>query len=250
VTQRLYLGFGFDAAGAGEAEAGGADEGRPFDFEERVRVEQDGLRIEIDVRIRRGGAHDRGGHYRPKLAAPAPGPAQYEQWLRAQVASLGDALAALGGADPFGIAAAISAIEAAAGDLVALTSAHAGVLDRFDAMMTMRQKATGDRADILQMVLWHRDLCVRSAALAVLPGTAAMQHRLQDFIDAVEARTAQLADYGTLLAQLAPELHQAAAALSASARLDPLIGALSAAGSARTQQKAHRDMLLALQLAA
>ena len=52
---------------------------------------------------------------------------------------LGGALAALGGTDPFGIAAAISALEAvAAGDLVALTSAHASVLDELDCLSNFR----------------------------------------------------------------------------------------------------------------
>jgi hypothetical protein len=130
---------------------------------------------------------------------------------------------------------------------VALTSAHAGVLDRFDAMMTMLRKATGDRADVLQMVLWHRDLCVRSARLSALTGTPAMRHRLQHFIDGVQAGTAKLADYGTLLAALGPGLQAAATALGASAQLDPLIAALSTAGLARAQEKAHRDLLLELQ---
>jgi len=247
VLNRLNLGFGIAAAGeapgAPPEEHGGGD----FDFQERVRVEEHGLRIEVDVRVRRGG-HGGDHHPRHPPPLPAPGPAQYEKWLRGQVTLFGNCLAALGGTDPFGIGAAIALIEAAAaGDLVALTTAHAGVLDRFDAMMTMLQKASGDRADILQMALWHRDLCVRSAALAALPGTPAMRHRLQHFIDGVEARTARLADYGTLLGQLVPGLQAAATALGASARLDPLIAALSAAGSVRTQEKAHRDMLLTLQ---
>jgi hypothetical protein len=113
-------------------------------------------------------------------------------------------------------------------------------------MLTMRQKATGDRADILQMALWNRDL-TRSGALAGMPAAVDMRHRLQHFIDSVEARTAQLGDYGKLLAQITPDLQQIAAGLGGSATLNPLIGALSSAGSARTQEKAHRDLLLALQ---
>jgi hypothetical protein len=162
---------------------------------------------------------------------------------------LADALASLHAGDPFGIAAAIAAIQnAAAGDLAALTSAHDGVLDRFDAMMTMLQKATGDRADILQMALWNRDL-TNAAALSGVPAVSGVRHRLQKFIDSVEARTAQLSDYAKLLAQISPGLHEIASALGASSTLDPLIGALSAAGSARTLEKAHRDFLLALQQA-
>ena len=152
VLKRLALGFGVAAAAeAAEAEAARGEHDRDFDFEERVRVKDDDFSIEVDVRIRRGG-----GRHHPHNVGPAPGPAgadpaHYEAWLRGQVRVLGDCLASLGGADPFGIGAAIAAIEAAASDLVALTTAHAGVLDRFDAMLTMLRKATGDRADILQM---------------------------------------------------------------------------------------------------
>jgi hypothetical protein len=245
VLKRLQLGFGV-ASTAGDGHRTGPDEDTgEISFEESVRVEEHGLRIEIDVRIRRGAwPHER--RHGPHESHPGPsGPAHYEQWLRRQTKTLSDALVALGKGDPFGLTAAISAIgAAAASDLVALTSAHAGVLDRFDAMMTMLQKATGDRADILQMALWNRDLIVRAAAL---PGAHAMRNRLEHFINSVERRTARLADYGTLLTQLSSGLHQVASALGASARLDPLIGALSAAGSARTQQKAHRDLLLVLQ---
>lgn len=246
VLKRLNLGFGV-AIGVGGGR-GGQDKAREgFDFEECLRVDEDGLRIEIDVRIRRD-QDSRKRRHQSHAGQPMPDEAHYEQWLRAQVTLLTEALAGLGGGDPFGIAAAIGQIEAAAaGDLVALTSAHAGVLDRFDATMTMLQKATGDRADILQTTLWNRDLLVRSAVLAALPGTPAMRSTLQHFIHTVEARTAKLADYGALLAQLVPGFQQAASALGASSQLDPLIGALSAAGSARTQQKAHRELLLALQ---
>ncbi len=131
--------------------------------------------------------------------------------------------------------------------MVALLSAHANVLDRFDAFMTMLQKAKGDRADLLQMALWHRDLCDRSAALAALPDTPAVRQNLQQFIDRVDARQARLSDYGTLLSGLVPALHHVATGLGVAAKLDPLIGPLAAAGPARTQQKAHRDFLLALQ---
>ena len=210
-------------------------------------MEEDGLRIEIDVRVKRSAERCEHRVHKPTVgSSPAVGPAQYEAWLRAQVTKLSEALTALGGSDPFGIANAIAAIEhAAAGDLVALTSAHDGVLNRFDALLTMLQKAKGDRADILQMALWNRDL-TQSASLSAFPAAVNMRHRLQHFIDSVDARTAHLSDYGNLLTQISPDLHQVAAKLGASAKLDPLIDALSGAGSARTQEKAHRDLLLAL----
>ena len=254
VMKRLTLGFGIDTEGGGlsggeDGKGTDRDDGRGIDFEERVRLAEGDLLIEVDVRVRRGaGGRDRGRDRPHHHLPPRPDPQRYERLLRAEVTLLGDCLAALGSSDPFGIAAAIAAIEAAAaGDLVTLTTAHGSVLERFDAYMTMLQKAKGDRADILQMALWHRDLWDRSAALEALPSTPAVQQRLRHFIAGVERRTARLEDYGTLLTQLTPDLHQAAVALGASPRLGPLIGAIAGAGSARAQQKAHRDLLLALQ---
>ena len=245
ILNRLRFGFGFTpASGAGSGKAGPHKHGDDFEFEERVRVEEHDLLIEIDVKVKRGGDHRHLHHPEP---APPPDPARYEGWLRGQLTILSDALAALGSTDPFAIASAIALVEqAAAQDLAALTSAHDGVLERFDAMMTMLQKATGDRADILQMVLWNRDL-TNSTSLASLPSAINMRGRLQKFIDAVEAGTAQLSDYGALLLQISPDLQQVASTLGASAALAPLIDALSTASLARTQEKAHRNLLLALQ---
>jgi hypothetical protein len=239
VLKRLALGFNVAAAAAAVEEAAGEE----VDFEERVRIDEDDLHIEVDVRFRGGRRRHRPHRHKPPVPTGAD-LAHYERWLRGQVQALADSLAALRVGDPFGIAVAITAVDsAAAGDLVALTTAHAGVLHRFDAMMTMMQKATGDRADIVQMVQWHRDLCERSAALSALPGTPAMRHHLQHFLDRVAGRNAQLADYGTLLAQLAPGLRQAGAALGVSPQLDPLIARLSTTSRARTLQKAHRELL-------
>jgi hypothetical protein len=245
ILNRLHHGFGAPT-GPADHEVGDRGHEEPLELEQRVHIEENGLVIDIDLKVNRGRRHrlERGREH----LAPAPGPAQYERWLRSQLTLLGDGLAALGGSDPFEIAAAISAFEAVGtGDLVALTSAHASVLDRFDAYMTMLQKATGDRADILQMALWNHDLFVRSAHLSALPTAPAIRQRLRHFIDGVEGRTAQLSDYGSLLTQLAPELRQVAAGLGASARLDPLIDAAPAAALAREQEKGHRDLLLALQ---
>jgi hypothetical protein len=77
-----------------------------------------------------------------------------------------------------------------------------------------------------------------------------MRHRLQQFIDGVQRRTARLADCGALLVALTPGLQAAATALGAPAQLDPLISALHQASLARTQEKAHHDLLLALQTVA
>jgi hypothetical protein len=184
VMKRLTLGFGIDTEGGGlsggeDGKGTDRDDGRGIDFEERVRLAEGDLLIEVDVRVRRGaGGRDRGRDRPHHHLPPRPDPQRYERLLRAGVTLLGDCLAALGSSDPFGIAAAIAAIEAAAaGDLVTLTAAHGSVLERFDAYMTMLQKAMGDRADILQMALAPRPWD-RSAAPEALPSTPAVQRRI------------------------------------------------------------------------
>jgi hypothetical protein len=250
VLVRLEKGFQLPAAGSALTGSGaGEEEGEErkrhgLDVEEHVRIRERDLRIEIDLRIRRGAGR---GEEEPPAPPATPDPAHYERFVRRAAASLTACLAELGRGDPFEIATAIGAISAAAsGDVGALVTAHASVLHKFDAFLTMLQKAEGDRADILQMVRWHHALCGR-ARLAGLPETHGVKQRLAAFEGRAIARTLQLAEYGTLLAQLAPALRQSAAGLGAAATLDPLITAMEAAGMARAQQKAHRDFLLALE---
>jgi hypothetical protein len=253
VLKRLDLGFHVAGAAPALEDFGGfitgrepQAEGEPsegFDFHERVSVEKKDLRIEIDVRIRGLG----GGEVERTTGVPAARtPIRYERFIRRQAKQLRDCLDQLGGGDPFAIGQAIGEItDAPSADLTTIVAAHASVLHKFDAFMTMLQKARGDRADILQMVLWHHDLCERSARIAALPDTAAVKQRLAEFIDRVEARTLRLDDYGALLTHLAPALHRAASGLHAAA-LDPLVDAMTAETTARGRQKAHREFLLEL----
>jgi hypothetical protein len=255
VLRRLQLAFDVDAAGQGLEslahllghEDDRCDAAQDFDFSEHVRVEEADLTIEVDVRVRRG-SHPRKRKqptYPGKGQAPSD-PSRYEQFVRDETAILTDCLEELAGNDPFAIAEVITELEAAT-STTALTVAHASALNRFDAYMTMLQKVTGDRADILQMVQWHRDLCDRSLILAALPDTPSVADELDSFITQVQARTAQLSSYATLLGNMALALGRIAAGLGASAQLDPLIAQLTSADGARALQKAHRTFLLALQ---
>lgn len=222
----------------------GDDDGADVDFDERVTVEERGLRIEVDVRVRRGdGRHRRGAG---KSGSTTPDSSTYVKFARDATAVLAECLAALGGSDAFGISAALADLEAAE-DPVAVTAAHATALNCFDAYMTMLQKARGDRADIRQMAQWHLDLSRRSAALAGLPETPGVVTALEAFIAQVDDGSATLSAYGALLAGSGPSLLGIAAALAAGPALAPLIGALTAASGARAMQKAHRSLLLALE---
>jgi hypothetical protein len=155
ILVRLDQGFHIPAAGGTGSEHGG-HEREGLDFNERVHVEAGDLRIEVDVRIRGG---RRAGQGTPS-APPERSPANYEGFAPLQAKLLSACLSQLASGDPFGIGTAIAAITSAAeGDVSAVVTAHATVLNKFDAFLTMLQKAKGDRADILQMVRWHRLLC-------------------------------------------------------------------------------------------
>ncbi|MFZ1009677.1 MAG: hypothetical protein WAN65_22755, partial [Candidatus Sulfotelmatobacter sp.] len=168
IINRLVQGFQIPIAEAGgethrehERWEGGAE------FHERVVAKTREFEIEVDVRLR--------GREREKERAESQNPpkittANYESYALAQVKILAATLSQLGGGDPFGIGAALSDMTAAAGDLAALVTAHITALNKFDAFLTMLQKAQGDRADILQMTRWHAQLCARPA-LAALAAT-------------------------------------------------------------------------------
>jgi hypothetical protein len=255
VLRRMKTGFEVAAAEQGlsalaglrgrDDERGREDEG--VDFQETVRVEERDLRIEVEIRVRRGeGRHERARPESPTRAHGTPGASRYESFVRDTVELFETCLSGLGGGDPFAIGPAVSTLAGAA-DAATLTAVHASILNRLDAYMTMLRKAKGDRADILQMVQWHRDLYERSPMLAASADSAAVTNRLEQFIAQHDAGAGGLSGYSTLLAGLSPALHGTAAYIGAASRLDPLIAALGAAdGGARALQRAHRIFLTSL----
>jgi hypothetical protein len=231
---------------AGGSSGGGHEQGPhkrdELELGEKVRVEAGDLRIEVDVRVR-------GGRYlkhEPHALKEAGAVADYDSFARADETVLSTCLTQLGSSDPFNIAGAIAAMTSAPeGDLSALVTVHANVLNKFDAFMTMLQKALGDRADIVQMVRWHRAPCA-SALLEMLPETAGVVNQLDAFIAEVAARTMKISDYQTLLVNISPALSAMATAIRAAAALSPLIAGISGTASARAAEKAHRYLLIAL----
>jgi hypothetical protein len=251
VLIRLQKGFGVSAAGTalGELDGNGHDKDgdrEGFDFHEHVSATERDLKIEVDVRIRRGSRAGR--RESPGEPSIAIGATNYGTIVAGQVSLLRDALSELSSSDPFAIRDSLTALGSVpAGDTGAMTTAHATVLHKFDAFMTMLQKANGDRADIAQMVRWQRDLCERSSRLAALADTPWIESQCKAFLARVEARTLQLAEYRGLLTSLAPALQRIATALGAAGTLDPLIGTIRSASGTRAQEKAHREFLLALE---
>ena len=251
VLIRLQKAFGVSAAGSaldgliGSGKDGKDGAGEGFDFHEHVSATERDLRIEVDVRIRRGHGGERARHGKTSVAIDVT---NYGPTIQGQLTLLRNALSELSDSDPFDIARSLDALaSAAADDTGAIATAHAAVLNKLDAFMTMLQKANGDRADIAQMVRWHRDLCERSARIAALPDTPWIRAQAEAFLAKVEARTLKLDEYRQLLTRLAPALKRVAAALGATGTLDPLIRAIRMAPAARALEKAHRDFLLALE---
>jgi hypothetical protein len=250
ILVRLDEGFHVPAAAAallrrhGDRERHRGDD--DLEFEERVKAEFGEVKLEVDVRIR-GPHRELMRHVHRASPAPKITTATYESYVREQAGLLEVCLSELSSEDPFELANALSSLsEVPAGDLGGLATAHATVLNGFDAFMTMLHKREGDRADILQMVRWHAQLCGQPA-LASLPPTAGIASRLAAFIASVSDRTMKLSDYGAMLAAIAPALSSTAAALGANSTLGPLVAALADARGARGHQKAHRAVLLELQ---
>ncbi|TMQ03578.1 MAG: hypothetical protein E6J91_46445, partial [Deltaproteobacteria bacterium] len=83
--------------------------------------------------------------------------------------------------DPFRIQAAITAVSAAK-DPVAVTTAHATLLNAIDSQLTMRQLERGDPADIVQMVRWQKQLFRQAPALARLSCAAGVVEASSEFL--------------------------------------------------------------------
>jgi hypothetical protein len=230
------------------------EEDTRFNFEENVVVTAKHLRIEVEVRVsqQREREDEESLEGTPKSMRLS----QYHGLLKKQVRFMQTCLSELlkqsNAADAFSIQVNISNLSSiTSDDGAALVTEHATLLHKFDAYMTMLQKSQGDRADILQNVVWQMDLYDRSTRLNGLPDAAPMRHKLENFVKKSDERTLVLSDYGTLLKDLAPGLrHTANALLGTGVDLHPLINLLEAAKTARSQQKAHRDFLLQLQAVA
>jgi hypothetical protein len=157
---------------------------------------------------------------------------------------------AAGENDPAAVVAALRRAQAAiranpADALVALAS----VLERVDVMLTMRQLAGGDRADILQTARWQAELLTRGAPFAGDPAAGRAARPTLAFASAYGERRAHDAEYVGLLRQVLPAL-RALRTTGDRARFGRLVGALEAAvadGSPAAAQGAHRAVLLHLQ---
>ena len=166
-----------------------------------------------------------------------------------------DQLGALLDGDPFGTREANDSLaqltSASPLDPDALSIGHTSFLNRLDSLLTERQLEHGDRADVLLMVRWMKDLYLRVPSLAGLSGAAAVVDASRDWIDAWNDRKADYADYPKLLTSLITPLQDMAKAVESSApgistQVDALVRQLST-NDLDAIEKAHRDVLLSLQ---
>jgi hypothetical protein len=117
-------------------------------------------------------------------------------------------------------------------------------LEELDALLTVRQLAAGDPADILQTVRWQRDLYRRAGAV---PGAEVVLRESARFIDGYTRRELGNAAYPGLVKALLGSYREAARAFESPEMERTAAGLESGFSSLAALQKAHRSFLLALQ---
>jgi hypothetical protein len=151
--------------------------------------------------------------------------------------------------DAFGVRESLAALADAAArrDFTVTAIAHATLLNKLDALMTMLQKAQGDPADVLQNVRWQRDLYIGTPRLQELGVAAPLSNACEDFIrrfTAGEVGEDAFPDFIRASLPLYVETERAFAGGGLEARIKELEQSL---GSVRAAQRSHREYLLALQ---
>lgn len=180
-------------------------------------------------------------------------PAVYLAYLRSRIDALNDVVAELlkgeQAHDPFDVTRAAEALGAALarGPWEDVVVAHGGFLNRVDSFLTMRQLEHGDPADVLQNVSWQVDLFRRSPTLRALAVAPEVLARSRSFIRAFRERKENYKAFPSLVEALLPSFRAIVAALE-KPELRKFVDAiaLSVDDVARTQ-RAHRELLLALE---
>jgi len=151
--------------------------------------------------------------------------------------------------------AAVRAVKVLQGALASqrldlAANAHASLLNKLDAFQTMLQKAEGDPADILQMVLWQKYLYSTVPRLVQLKAARHVVEESDEFIRAYGKPHAHADSYSRMLRELGNSFHDTVEALECLDKelekdaeeiqhhLDSSPGRL---------EKAHRNYLLELQ---
>lgn len=138
---------------------------------------------------------------------------KYLEFLRSRIRHIrkiiSELLSSERSADPFGVQLALRNLENAinrmpakknknyvhSGDIETSLPAHTTLLHKLDALVTMLYKLRGDPADILQNVIWQRDLYTKQKRLKELEFTSSLIEKSQQFIDDYELRKVTNADF-------------------------------------------------------
>src|SRR6266404_124803 len=153
------------------------------------------------------------------LATSSITPTDYLNFLKQHTPVMAETMAGLirsqKSADPFAGNQAVKVLASAvASRQVDLSeSAHASLLNKLDAFQTMLQKAQGDPADILQMVLWQRRLYSTAPELTHLKVARHVVEESDEFIRTYGRPKAQGDNYAELLHELHDSFHDTAEAL-------------------------------------
>jgi hypothetical protein len=128
-------------------------------------------------------------------------------------------------------------------------NAHSSFLNKLDAFETMLQKAEGDPADILQMVLWQQHLYSTAPRLTPLKAARHVVEESDEFIRAYGKAHARGDSYAKMLRELRDSFHDTAEALEC---LDKQLEKDAEEiqrhlDSPDKLEKAHRSYLLELQ---
>ncbi len=180
-------------------------------------------------------------------------PSAYVKFLAGGAEEIGriakETVAALGGGDPFRLGTAARQLTAAVerGDAGAVLPLHQSFLNALDAHISMALKARGDLADVLQTVLWQRDLYLKNERLRTVPDANRLVERCAEFAASFGNRQSTIGDYPALTKELLDIFKSTATAL-AQLDLTELIGSIEEAiDDPQALQRANREFLLHLQ---
>ncbi|HYO13099.1 MAG TPA: hypothetical protein VE685_07900 [Thermoanaerobaculia bacterium] len=165
-----------------------------------------------------------------------------------------DQLLATYGSDPFGSRQKLDRMQnllASGQPAERVAIEHASFLNRLDSLLTLHQVARGDVADILQNVRWQKDLFLRVERLTRVSVAGSLVNVSRTWAAEYGGRRRNNEDYPQHLKIVVDLLSTATGELQSEVpRLPSLLAALESArtsGDLTAMQKAHRDVLLALQ---
>jgi hypothetical protein len=153
------------------------------------------------------------------------------------------------GTDPFGTQRSLREVtrRAKGSDGESTAVAHAALLHKLDAFLTMLMKTNGDPADILLNVRWQKELYAKAPDLSALPCSDQVVQDSSQFIALYGTRDLGNADYSEFVRGLIECFRQTAEAVRA-IKLEREVRSIEQSLDAPAAvQKAHRRLLLKLQ---